>query len=395
MKKIITLLIASLLLYTTIWAQKGIPPAAIANASVTTHFPQHEEFNINLVKRLKVPPGYTIVVAARGLGKPRMMAVTPNGSLLVTRRDQGDVLLLSDTDKDGYFDAMRTVVTEFKGVHGITIHDGFLYLCSNEELRKAKMNTDDEPGDFRTLLKDLPDGGQHGNRTLAVGPDGLLYISIGSSCNDCAETNPEHATMLTVDTSGGNRKIFARGLRNTIGFDWHPQTKELWGVDNGTDWRGNEIPPEELNHIEKDGDYGWPLVFGKQQPDPTREDPPGTTKAAYAKTTKPSIMEFPAHSAPINFIFLKSADSSANTADALVSWHGSWNKLKPDGFKVQRIRFTDGKPVSKEDFLSGFLSADGRTRFGRPAGIVQAANGTIYISDDANGIIYALQPNKQ
>ncbi|HEV7780010.1 MAG TPA: PQQ-dependent sugar dehydrogenase [Chitinophagaceae bacterium] len=365
-------------------AQKGMPPKDIVNASVTTNYAQHEDFKESMLSRLNTAPGYTVTIAATGLGKPRMMLVTNDGALYVTRRDQGDVLLLTDKDKDGRFDDMKPVVAGFKGVHGIAVQGKFLYLCSNRELKRYTINPDNTLKDTMAIFTDLPDGGQHGNRTMAFGPDGKLYLSVGSDCNDCNESNPEHATMLVINLDSNSRKIYARGLRNTIGFDWHPQTKELWGADNGTDWRGDEIPPEELNKIIKDGNYGWPLIFGKQQVDPTREDPAGSTKAAYAKTTQPSVMEFPAHSAPINLKFLGN--------DALVSWHGSWNKTNPDGFKVQRIRFLNGVPTKAEDFLTGFLARDGRSRFGRPAGIAVSGNGSVYVSDDANGVIYKISP---
>ena len=246
--------------------------------------------------------------------------------------------------------------------------------------------------DTATLITDLPDGGQHDNRMISFGQDGKLYMTVGSNCNDCAETNKENATMLVMNPDGTERRIFARGLRNTIGFDWQPQTKEIWGCDNGTDWRGDDMPPEELNRVVDGGDYGWPQVYGKQQVDRTREDPAGGTKDEYAKTTVPAVMLFPAHSAPIDFRFLNNPSGfpADYKGDALVAWHGSWNRLNPSGFKVQRIHFVNGQPISVTDFFSGFLSADGNTRFGRPAGIIVSAKGMVYISDDENGVIYCV-----
>ncbi|MEJ1239855.1 PQQ-dependent sugar dehydrogenase [Chryseolinea sp. T2] len=375
-------------------AQKGSPPAEKTNASVSTNFPQHEVFDESMLSRLKVPTGFVISVAASGLGKPRMMAFSDRGNLYVTRRDQGDVLQLIDSDNDGRFDQMHTVVSKFPGVHGITIRDSYIYLISNRELRRAKLQGDGSVAEPEILIKDLPDGGQHGNRTIAFGPDDMLYISIGSDCNDCNESNPEHATMVVVKPDGTGRRIYARGLRNTIGFDWHPQTRELWGADNGTDWRGDDIPPEELNNIRDGAHYGWPFVYGKRIPDETREEPAGTTKKQFAEKTEPSIIDFPAHAAPINLLFLGKTKNypSDYLDDALITFHGSWNKKEPDGFKVVRVKYDNGRPAGVEDFLSGFLSSDGRSRFGRPAGLAISPAGNVYVSDDANGVIYYIKP---
>lgn len=373
------------------FAQKGLPAPEKTNASVNTAYPQQQDFNDSLLTRLKVPEGFTLVVAARGLGKPRMMAIH-NNALYVTRRDVGDVLMLQDKDGDGKFDQAKTIVAHYDDVHGITIHNGWLYLCSSKKLSRGRLNDDGTVGKLDTLINDLPEGGQHDNRTIAFGPDNKLYITVGSDCNDCAETNPEQATIVQTNEDGSGRKVYARGLRNTIGFDWHPETHELWGMDHGTDWRGDEKPPEELNRIVEKGDYGWPQVYGKQSIDSTREDPVGTTKAEYAKTTVPAVMLFPAHSAPIDFRFLTKPAAYRN--QAIVTWHGSWNRKQPEGYKVQLIEFRNGQPVGARDFLSGFLSPDGRQTFARPAGLAIAEDGSIFISDDAGGIIYKLAVSK-
>ncbi len=374
-----------------VYAQKGLPSKDPSNASVSTNYPQHEDFKESMISRLKVPPGFSISVAATGLGKPRMMAQREDGSIYITRRDVGDVLLISDKDGDGRYEDLKTVFSNFKLVHGITIHEGKLYLCSDMILKRFTINPDGTLTDSVTLITDLPDGGQHPNRTIAFGPDGMLYITVGSDCNDCNETNPEYATILQANPDGSNRKIYARGLRNTIGFDWNPQTKELWGADQGVDWRGDTIPHEEINKITQNGDYGWPLVFEKQKVDITREDPLGTTKEAYAKTTVPAAWLLPAHSAAINFSFLDArAFPAAYANDALVSLHGSWNAKNPVGYMVKRVHFQNGKPVSADDFLTGMLSKDGKTRFGRPAGLLVSPKGVIYVSDDENGVIYSI-----
>jgi glucose/arabinose dehydrogenase len=375
-------------------AQKGLPAKKISNISNNINYAQHVDFKPSMVNGLKVAAGWKVIVSASGLGKPRMLYMGENGTLYITRRDQGDVLMLKDNDNDNKFDDLVTIVAEFPAVHGITIKNGWLYLVSTRVLRRYKLNEDGTVGMMQELCNDLPDGGQHPNHTIEFGPDGMLYLTAGSTCNDCFESNKEAATILQIDTTTWKRTVFARGLRNTIGFDFHPATKQLWGLDNGGDAKGDNWPPEELNMIVKDGDYGWPLAYSRQVPDETREDPPGTTKAMYAKTTMPSVLDFTAHTAPIAFRFFGNANVPQEYKnDGLVCWHGSWNRAEPAGFKVQRIKFENGKAVGAEDFLSGFLSTDKRTRFGRPAGLFISPKGQVFISDDANGILYCVVKN--
>lgn len=380
-----------LLMYTAV-AQKGLPPKPITKISNNINYAQHIDFKPSMLNELKVAPGWKVMIAATGLGKPRMLYMEKNGTLYVTRRDQGDVLMLKDNDNDNKFDDLTTIVGQFPNVHGITIKNGWLYLVSTRILRRYKLNEDGTVGMMQELINDLPDGGQHPNHTIEFGPDGMLYLTAGSTCNDCFESNKEAATILQIDTTSWKRTVFARGLRNTIGFDFHPATKQMWGFDNGGDAKGDDWPPEELNRLVKDGDYGWPLVYSKQVVDETREDPPGSTKALYAKTTVPSVLDFSAHIAPIAFRFFGSAANIPQEYknDGLVCWHGSWNRAEPKGFKVQRIKFVNGNPVGAEDFLTGFLRADNRTRFGRPAGVFVSPTGQVFISDDANGVLYCV-----
>lgn len=378
--------IVAFLIGSSAYSQRGIPPKEVTKTTHTTKYAEHVDFLPEMVNKLKVPDGWKVSVAASGLGKPRMLYANADGSLYVTRRDAGDVLLLKDTNGDQIFDDIRTVVAEFKGVHGITMKDGWLYLCNNNELRRYKLDSEGMVGQNETLFSDMPSAGQHPNRTMDFGPDGNLYISIGSLCNDCKESDKEASTLIQVDPKTWKRTIFASGLRNTIGFDWHPQTLELWGMDNGGDAKGDDWPPEELNKIQMGKNYGFPFAYAKREVDYSREDPAGNSKEIFAQSTEPSTLEFQAHMAPIAFQFFPVG--TPNSGDGIVAWHGSWNRSKSVGFKVQKIKFVNGVPAAAEDFLSGFLQ--GKTRFGRPAGIAITNSGTVYISDDANGVLYAV-----
>ncbi len=199
------------------------------------------------VNQLKVFAGFTVSKFAEDLGKPRIITVNSTGHVYVTDREAGTVTMLQDTNGDGVADARQTVAI-IKDVYGLTIQNNQLYMVTVKELYRAAMNPDGTLGQPQLLISDLPDGGQHPNRTIHFDPDGLLYISIGSTCNACPEPNQEHATLLRANPDGTNRKIFAEGLRNIIGFGWHPQTSELWGMDHCIDWLGDNAQREELNN---------------------------------------------------------------------------------------------------------------------------------------------------
>jgi glucose/arabinose dehydrogenase len=338
------------------------------------------------------PDGFEINVFARGLGNPRMLAVGRDGAVYVTRREQNDVIVLVDRDGDGRSDSTRTVLPNLKGAHGIAVNNDQLYICTDTKLYRAELRNDGSVGTPKLLIERLPDGGQHPNRTLGFGPDGMLYISVGSSCNACDESNEEHATMLRVRPDGSQRAIYARGLRNTIGFAWHPQTRELWGVDNGSDWRGDDNPPEELNRIVEGGDYGWPFCYGDRVVDRfLSAEPKGMTREQYCARTLPPALSYEAHSAPLNLVFYTAGQFPAEYRnDAFVTMRGSWNRLPPVGYKIVRIRFQNGRPERVEDFLTGFLFDEGQSYFGRPSGMAIARDGSLLISDDTNGVIYRI-----
>ncbi|MDM9381483.1 sorbosone dehydrogenase family protein [Chlorogloeopsis sp. ULAP01] len=352
--------------------------------------PQRLEFKESLLQQLQLPPGFQISVFAKDLGNPRNLVVAPNGTVYVTRREQGDVIALRDTNKDGRANQQRTVASGLKFVNGITIHQNRLYFVTDTHLYATDLLANGREGKLQTLISDIPDGGQHPNRTIGFGPDGMLYLSVGSTCNACDEPNEEHATLLQVQPDGSKRSIYAKGLRNTIGFAWHPQTKELWGMDHGSDWRGNDQPPEELNLIQQGKNYGWPFCWGDRRPDVyLPANPEGKSKEEYCATTEPPVLTYTAHSAPLDFIFYTASQFPAEYRnDVFVTMRGSWNRNPPVGYKVVRLRFQNGKPTQFEDFVTGFLTKDAKAQFGRPVGLAIAPDGSLLFADDTNGVIY-------
>jgi glucose/arabinose dehydrogenase len=340
------------------------------------------------VKALKVPAGFTVTKFAENLGKPRMIAVSNKGHVYVTNRDEGTVTLLTDTNNDGKADGNK-VVAKRDQMHGITIHKNKMYLITVEDVFTTDFKDDGTLGELTMIMKGLPDGGQHANRTIAVGPDNMLYVSVGSTCNACEETSKESATMIQAKLDGTDRKVYAKGLRNTIGFDWHPQTKELYGMDHGIDWLGDESQREELNKIEKDGNYGWPYVYENGKPNLADTPPQGQTFEEYAKKTKSPLLTYEAHSAPMGMKFYTGTQFPAEYKNsAFVALRGSWNRAEPAGYKVVRIKFENGKPAAFEDFLSGFLVENNKSQFGRVVGVAQHTDGSLLVTDDNNGVVY-------
>lgn len=363
--------------------------------------PAKLEPSVERVKSLKLPAGFQIAKFAE-IANPRMLAVAPDGTVYVSQRTPGTVSMLKDTNGDGAADVQK-VVAEKPQLHGLYISGGKMYLVTVKEVFVADMNADGSLGALRMIIDDLPDGGQHPNRTLAV-MNNRIYISVGSTCNACNETSKESATILTTDLDGKNRRIFASGLRNTIGFGWHPTSKKMFGMDHGIDWLGDNDQPEELNELVEGAKYGWAYVYADGKINPQDEVPAelGLTSEDWARQSKNPVLMYTAHAAPMQMLFYTGAMFPAEYKnDAFVAFRGSWNRIPPSGYEVVRVRFDkSGKPLKFEPFVSGFLvkggSREGKdAHFARLAGIAQMRDGSILVSDDTNNIIYRISYNSK
>lgn len=361
-----------------------------AEMSGALFVPEQVTFSEDLLAELQAPEGFEISVFASGLTNPRMMVVVSEGTVLVTQRSANNVLALRDTDGDGAVDESEVVASNLPYVHGLAIRENQLYMAGEKTIWVADLESDGTLGEPAVLVDDLPEGGQHPNNTIAIGPDDMLYISIGSTCNACPETNPENATLLRMNPDGSERIIYASGLRNTLGWGWHPETGELWGMDMGSDWRGDEQPPDELNHIEHGNNYGWPFCFADRQVDEyTSQLPTGSTPEQYCEQTEGAALTYEAHSSPLDLVYY-TADQFPEEyqGDAFVTMRGSWNREQPVGYKVVHLTFEDGQPVEFNDFITGWLLDDGEAQFGRVAGLVLLPDGSMLIAEDTNGVIY-------
>jgi Raf kinase inhibitor-like YbhB/YbcL family protein len=340
---------------------------------------------------IKAPPGFRVDVFAQDLKNIRIIAVAPDGTIYVSRRDQGDVLMFKDANGDGKPDGPPVTVASRAGAHGLAIRDGKLYLATVKEVFVADIRQDGTLAPLKLIIGDLPDSGQHPNRTLAFGPDGMLYISAGSTCNTCNESNPENATLLRASPDGKQRAIFATGLRNMIGYDWNPRTGELWGMDHGIDFLGDDDQQEELNKIELGKQYGWPHVYGEGKIYPQSTPVGDITKEEWQAGSAPMVLGYTAHAAPMQLVFYRGANFPAQyQGDAFVTMRGSWNRSTPSGYEIVRIRFVDGKPTAIEPFVTGFLTDGGKTHIARPVGLATLRDGTLLMADDANGVLYRI-----
>ena len=401
----------------------GVPQAP----PIGVNRPERRDVSAALLAQLRVKSGFHVAVFGTAVAGARMLALGPNGDVYVTRPMTSQVTRLADLNHDGDVDdpgerlvaASAQDTPALQNVHGIAFNAGKIYLASTKSIVAGSVAADGSLSGLTTLLSDLPDGGQHAYRTIAVGPDGFLYVSVGSDCNACRESNSEHATLLRLNLDGSaatnpsnpahpmlaqnplnmiSPRVWASGLRNTIGFDWNPLTGILWGVDQGSDGLGEETPPEEFNILTGGKSYGWPFCWGSASPDPTADDPSQqVTKEQYCPTTTPSIGSgLPAHSSPIAFHFYRGGQFPAEyDNDAFLVLRGSWNRLVPDGYKVVRVHFVNGQlaplpgsALPYEDFLAGFLIEQGMAHFGRVAGLTFDAAGALLVSDDSNGMIY-------
>ncbi len=337
-------------------------------------------------RRVRAAPGFAVTLYAADVPGARLLRVTSAGDLLVSMPRAGRVLLLErDADGDGRPDGRRTLVDGLNRPHGIDEHGGWLYVAETDAIGRIRFDAARRTtaGPFERVVTGLPGGGNHWTRTLRVGPDRRLYVSIGSSCNVCVEDDRRRAAIVRYGLDGGGEDMVATGLRNAVGFDWRPATGELYATDNGRDLLGDDFPPCELNRVQVGGFYGWPFANGDRIADPDL----GAGHAAEIAASLPPVHGFRAHNAPLGMTFVRGERvPSAYRDAALVALHGSWNRTRKDGYKVVSLHWGPGGVVEERDFLTGFL--EGEDVIGRPVDVVEAPDGAFYVSDDYAGAIY-------
>jgi len=340
---------------------------------------------------IRLPPGFTLSVYSEHTPNARSMSLGDDGTVYVGTMSEGKVYALRDEDGDGRAERVLTLAAGLNMPNGVAYHQGDLYIAEIERIVKLKdiaRHLADPPRP-QVVVDGYPSDRHHGWKYLRVGPDGKLYVPVGAPCNICLSGDAIYASLTRVDTDGRNREIFAAGVRNTVGFDWHPDTGELYFSDNGRDWLGDDLPPEELNHAPKAGlHFGYPYCHAGDI-----ADPEFGRRRGCGEFSAPA-WKFPAHVAPLGLRFYRGAQFPDRYRGQLfVAQHGSWNRSRPAGYRVVLVRFQAGKPVADEVFAEGWLQPDGKVT-GRPVDILELADGSLLVSDDSRGAVYRISYRK-
>ena len=375
-------------------AQPGLPCRALAWGgalilAVLLHAARGAGAEMPLGK-IRLPPGFRIEVYAAGVPGARSMTLSPGGVLFVGSRDAGNVYAVLDRGKKNRADEVVTVASGLNMPNGVAFRDGALYVAEVSRVLRydgieARLNHPPKPV---VVNNSFPAKTHHGWKFIRFGPDGHLYVPVGAPCNVCEEKDPRFAAILRMKPDGTALEIFASGVRNTVGFDWHPETKELWFTDNGRDMMGDDRPPDELNRAPRKGmHFGFPFLHGKAIPDPEFGN------RGKGRSFTPPEMELGPHVASLGMRFYTGTmfpDEYRN--QIFIAEHGSWNRSTPIGYRVTLVRLSNGRAAGYDVFAEGWLQ--GRSAWGRPVDVLVMPDGALLVSDDKAGAIYRISYRK-
>ncbi|OGA36750.1 MAG: sorbosone dehydrogenase [Betaproteobacteria bacterium RIFCSPLOWO2_12_FULL_65_110] len=336
------------------------------------------------VERIRLPPGFEISVFADNIPNARSMTLGAGDVLFVGTRRAGKVYAVSF--REGRAKQVVTLASGLNMPNGVAFRDGALYVAEvNRILRfddiEARL---DRPPAPVVVSERFPADTHHGWKFIRFGPDGLLYVPVGAPCNICEPDPGRYALISRIRPDGSGYEVVARGVRNSVGFDWHPQTKELWFTDNGRDWLGDDLPSDELNHAPRAGmHFGYPYCHQGDTPDPEF----GNGRAC-AEFTAP-VLNLDPHVAALGMRFYTGSQFPAAYRHSIfIAEHGSWNRSKKTGYRIQRVTVSGGQAVRHEVFAEGWLQ--GESAWGRPVDVEVMRDGSLLVSDDLAGAIYRI-----
>ncbi len=340
----------------------------------------------DILQQLRVPPGFSLSIFADNLPNARSLALGDDGVVFVGTGSTGTVYAVQDTNNNGVADRHFVIADNLYMPNGVAYKDNKLYIAEVNRIIRFDRITQQlaTPPKPVVVYDHFPSEKHHGWKYLRFGPDNKLYTSIGAPCNICEPEQDIFSSLVRLNADGTGFEILARGIRSSVGFDWQPKTNALFFTDNGRDYLGDDLPPDELNQWTTHGEhFGFPYCHGGDIPDP---EFPGKKCQQF---TAP-VWKFKAHMAPLGLHFYRSSHFPAEYQQQLfVAEHGSWNRSEPQGYRIALIKFIHNKPVYEQVFIDGWLTKDGKV-LGRPVDILEMPDGSLLISDDKLGVIYRL-----
>ncbi|MDI6875366.1 MAG: sorbosone dehydrogenase family protein [Methanomicrobiales archaeon] len=339
------------------------------------------------VDAVRLPEGFHIDVYADNVPGARSMTLGSNGTLFIGTRSIGRVYAIPDRDRDNRADSVIVLAEGLHMPNGVAFRNGSLYVAEVSRILRFDGIEDrlESPPDAAVVTTDLPDRESHGWKFLAFGPDGMLYVPVGMPCNVCDPEDERFGTILRMNPDGTGMEIFARGIRNSVGFDWQPDTGVLWFTDNGRDWLGENVPPDELNRAPEAGlHFGFPYCHGRNISDPDF----GQSRSCAEFT--PPAQELGPHVAALGMRFYTgSMFPEEYRGQIFIAEHGSWNRIVPIGYRISLVRLENGAPVSYEGFAEGWLQNS--AAWGRPVDVLVMPDGALLVSDDHAGAVYRIR----
>ncbi len=346
-----------------------------------------------LTGHIHLPEGFKIGIYSSEVPNARAMSLSPSGTLYVGSMQEGKVYALRDEDGDFKAEKVYVLAEGLQMPVGVAFHQGDLYVSAVSKIFKlpdieSRLQNPPAP----VLVTDrYPNKTHHGWKYIAFGPDGKLYVPVGAPCNICEEEDPIFASITRIEADGSGFEIVQHGIRNTVGFTWHPLTKELWFTDNGRDWMGDDLPACELNHAPKDGlHFGYPYCHQGDLPDPRFGNKRSCDEFV------PPVQKLGAHVAPLGLEFYTGTMFPDEYHHQIfIAEHGSWNRSKKSGYRVTLVRLDGNRSIGYEPFAYGWLDEETDSAWGRPVDIELLPDGSMLVSDDYAGAIYRIYYEKE